>query len=86
MAAVGVIEMAVGAAILTKWTRMGAYVACAWLLAIALNLAIGGYYDIAVRDVVIAASAFSLARLAEATESASEQSRPRTSQSPAFTD
>ena len=34
---VGVIEMIVGLAILTKWTRLGSYVASAWLLAIALN-------------------------------------------------
>ena len=35
---VGVIEMIVGLAILTRWTRFGAYVASAWLVAIAVNL------------------------------------------------
>jgi hypothetical protein len=35
---VGVIEMIVGLAILTKRTRLGAYAVSAWLLAIAINL------------------------------------------------
>jgi hypothetical protein len=66
MAIVGVVEVAVGLAILTGWTRLGAYVASAWLLAVALNLAIAGFFDIAVRDVVMSIAAFTLARLAEA--------------------
>jgi hypothetical protein len=38
----------------------------AWLLLIALNLiTTGHYFDIAVRDVVMAVGAFALARLAE---------------------
>src|SRR5512138_1469071 len=32
---VGIVEMVVGIAILTKWTRLGSYVAAAWLVAIA---------------------------------------------------
>jgi hypothetical protein len=66
MAIVGVVELAVGAAILTGWTRLGAYVASAWLLGVAGNLASGGFLDIAVRDVVMAVAAFTLARLTEA--------------------
>ena len=63
---VGVIEMIVGLAILTKWTRVGAYVASAWLLAIAINLASTGmFFDVAVRDVEMALAAFVLARLTE---------------------
>ena len=63
---VGIIEMIVGLAILTKWTRLGAYVAAAWLLAIALNLvSTGMFFDIAVRDVEMALAAFVLARLTE---------------------
>lgn len=63
---VGVIEMIVGLAILTKWTRVGAYVASAWLLAIAINLASTGmFFDVAVRDVEIALAAFVLARMTE---------------------
>ena len=70
MAIVGVIELAVGAAILAGWTRAGAYVASAWLLGVAANLALAGFYDIAVRDVVMAFAAFTLARLAEVREEA----------------
>jgi hypothetical protein len=65
MALIGVIEVAVGAAILAGWTRVGAYVASAWLLGVAANLAAAGFLDIAVRDVVMSIAAFTLARLAE---------------------
>lgn len=66
MAIVGVIEIAVGVMILTRWTRLGAYVAMAWLTLIALNLLLAGHYDVAVRDLVMAVGAYTLARLAEA--------------------
>jgi hypothetical protein len=63
---VGVIEMIVGLEILTKWTRLGAYVASAWLVAIAINLvSMGMFFDVAVRDVEIALAAFVLARITE---------------------
>jgi uncharacterized membrane protein YphA (DoxX/SURF4 family) len=63
---VGVIEMVVGLAILTKWTRLGAYVASAWLLAIAINLvSTGMFFDVAVRDIEMALAAFVLARMTE---------------------
>lgn len=63
---VGVIEMIVGLAILTKWTRLGSYVASAWLLAIALNLvSTGMFFDVAVRDLEMALAAFVLARMTE---------------------
>jgi uncharacterized membrane protein YphA (DoxX/SURF4 family) len=66
MHVVGVIEMIVGLAILTKWTRLGAYVAAAWLILIAGNLVMtGAYFDVAVRDVEMALAAFVLARLTE---------------------
>ena len=65
MGVVGVIEVAVGIAILTGWTRVGAYVASAWLLGVALNVVLAGFYDVAVRDVVMSIAAFTLARLAE---------------------
>jgi uncharacterized membrane protein YphA (DoxX/SURF4 family) len=68
---VGVIEMAVGLAILSKWTRLGAYVASVWLLLIAINLVTtGAYFDVAVRDVEMALAAFVLARLTEVREEA----------------
>jgi uncharacterized membrane protein YphA (DoxX/SURF4 family) len=66
---VGVIELAVGVAILTGWTRVGAYVAGAWLLGIAANLIVAGFLDVAVRDVVMAVGAFALARLTEVRQS-----------------
>ena len=69
MRSVGVIEMLVGALILTAWTRTGAYIAAAWLVSIAINLALtGAYYDVAVRDVAMAVGAWTLARLTEARE------------------
>jgi uncharacterized membrane protein YphA (DoxX/SURF4 family) len=62
----GVIEMIVGLAILTRWTRLGSYVASLWLLAIAVNLvSTGRFFDVAVRDVEIALAAFVLARMTE---------------------
>ncbi|HYM78578.1 MAG TPA: DoxX family protein [Candidatus Dormibacteraeota bacterium] len=69
MHAVGVVEMLVGVAILTRWTRWGAYVAAAWLVGIALSLiTMGAFFDVAVRDLLIAVAAFSLARLTEVRE------------------
>ena len=70
MGIVGVIEIAVGLAILTAWTRLGAYVASVWLVLIALNLVLAGYFDVAVRDVVMAIGAFTLARLTEVRQEA----------------
>jgi hypothetical protein len=71
MHVVGVIEMAVGLAILTRWTREAALVAMAWLLLIAGNLVLGGrFFDVAVRDVEMALAAFALARLTEAHDAA----------------
>jgi uncharacterized membrane protein YphA (DoxX/SURF4 family) len=68
MAIVGVIEFAVGLTILFVRPVLGAYVASAWLLLIAVNLVLGGHFDIAVRDVVMSVSAFTLARLIEVSE------------------
>ena len=63
---VGGIEMIVGLAILTRWTRLGSYVASAWLLVIAINLvSTGMFFDIAVRDVEMALAAYVLARMTE---------------------
>ena len=64
---VGVIEMAVGAALLAGFTQIGGYVVAAWLVAIAINLVTTGrYFDVAVRDVAMAIAGFTLARLTEA--------------------
>lgn len=65
----GVIEIVVGIAILTKWTKLGAYVAAAWLTLIALSLLAGGIYlDVAVRDLVMAVGAYTLGHLTAAAE------------------
>ncbi len=60
---VGVVEIAVGIGILTAVPVLGAYVASAWLLLVAVNLIIAGHLDVAVRDVVLSIAAFTLARL-----------------------
>ena len=60
------VEAIVGLAVLTKWTRLGAYIASAWLVCIAINLlTMRMFYDLAVRDVEIALAAYTLARLTE---------------------
>lgn len=65
--AVGVAEILLGLAILFFATRIGGYISAAWLILIALNLiTIGGYLDIAVRDLIMAVGALVLAWLDEA--------------------
>ncbi|MGM5470015.1 DoxX family membrane protein [Flavobacteriaceae bacterium LMO-SS05] len=65
MMIVGVIEIVAGVLVLTK-TKIGAYVVAAWLVAIALTLIFSwSYVDVAVRDLVMAIAAFSLAKLSE---------------------
>lgn len=68
--AVGVVEILVGVAVLTRWTVIGSYAAAAWLCVIAVNLVGAGFFDIAVRDVGLAVAAFTLARLTEVHEAA----------------
>lgn len=65
MMIIGVIEIMAGVLVLTK-TKFGAYLVSIWLLLIALSLIFSGIYlDVAVRDVVMAIAAFSLAKLSE---------------------
>jgi len=66
MGMVGIVELAVGISILTALPVLGSYVASAWLLLVAVNLTLGGHFDVAVRDVVLSIGAFTLARLGEA--------------------
>lgn len=68
---VGVVEILVGVAVLTRFTRYGALLASAWLTLIAVNLLSMGVFDIAVRDLVMAVAAYALASLAVDAESAS---------------
>ena len=64
MMIVGVIEIVAGILVL-RYTRLGAYIVSLWLVAIAVVLLLGGFYDIAVRDLVMAISALCLAKLCE---------------------
>jgi hypothetical protein len=74
MYAVGGIEFAVGIALLGVAPVLGAYIASAWLLLVAVNLLLAGYLDVAGRDVVMAVAAFTLARLLELRAQASAPS------------
>jgi uncharacterized membrane protein YphA (DoxX/SURF4 family) len=66
---VGVVEMVVGILVLTGATRLGGYVTMVWLTLIAINLVTTGrYFDIAVRDLLLAVGAYTLARLTEVRE------------------
>ena len=69
MYAVGVIEFAVGMTILFVRPSLGAFVASAWLLLVAGNLVLGGHFDLAVRDVVLAVASFALGELSVMRES-----------------
>jgi uncharacterized membrane protein HdeD (DUF308 family) len=65
---VGVIEIIAGVLVLIK-PATGTLVVSAWLVLIALSLITGGnYLDVAVRDLVMAISAFSTSRLARIIE------------------
>jgi len=61
---VGIIEIIAGVLVLSRLTKIGAYVVTAWLVAIAFNLlTMGKFLDVAVRDLGLAVAAFSLAQL-----------------------
>lgn len=60
---VGIIEIVAGILVLLR-PRIGGYVVTAWLTLIALTLIFGGhYFDVAVRDLVMAIGAYCLAKL-----------------------
>lgn len=64
MVIVGAIEIIAGLIVLMK-PAIGGYIVAAWLTLIALTLlASGNFLDVAVRDLVMAISALSMARLA----------------------
>ena len=65
MAVVGAIEIIAGLIVLIK-PRLGSIIVCLWLLGIAVNLVMTGqYYDVAVRDTVMAIGALSLFMLSK---------------------
>jgi len=64
----GVIEIVAGIIVFVR-PLAGAYIVMAWLICIALQLIAGGHYlDVAVRDLVMAMGAFTLAKLTIITE------------------
>ncbi len=64
MRMIGIVEVALGILLLTRWTKLGAYLVMAWLIGIVINLLTTGmFYDLAVRDFEVAIAAFSLAQL-----------------------
>jgi hypothetical protein len=66
MGIVGVIEIIAGIIVLAR-PKLGSIIVGCWLLAIAINLLLTGqYFDIAVRDIVMAIGAFSLNTLLHA--------------------
>jgi uncharacterized membrane protein YphA (DoxX/SURF4 family) len=71
---VGVIEIAAGLIVLSRFTTVGAYIVSAWLAVIALTLiASGKYLDVAVRDLVMSLGAYTLASLSQVTESVQDR-------------
>jgi hypothetical protein len=67
MKIVGVVEMAAGAMVLSRWTKLGSYLVAGWLGAITVNLiASRDHYDVAARDALLALSAFALGRMSPA--------------------
>jgi len=68
MKIVGIIEIIAGLIVLVK-PRVGAYIVMIWLICIALELIISGqYFDVAVRDLVMAIGAFTLSQLTKLVE------------------
>ena len=64
MLGVGIVEISIGLLTLTQWTKLGAYLIAAWFAIIVLNiLSLMTFFDIAVRDTVLAIGAFALAQL-----------------------
>lgn len=60
----GAVEIVIGLIILSKFTRLGAYIVALWFFIIVADLlSIPGFYDIAVRDVVLGVGALALGRL-----------------------
>ena len=63
MKIVGIIEIMAGIIVLVR-PLIGAYIVMVWLICIALQLIIGGhFFDVAVRDLVMAIGALTLAKL-----------------------
>jgi uncharacterized membrane protein YphA (DoxX/SURF4 family) len=76
MHVVGIVEIVAGLAVMVSpWPRQFGYVVAAWLTGIALDLVMARYFDVAVRDLVMAVSAFSFARLGAAVPALGREGR-----------
>jgi hypothetical protein len=64
----GVVEIIVGLMLVTKFPRIAGFLSIVWLLLISVNLVILGFFDIAIRDVLLALGAFVLTELTVAVE------------------
>lgn len=63
MHAVGVVEIAAGLLVLSRYRRFGAALVAAWLVAVAGTQVLAGNLAVAVRDLVMAVGAFALLQL-----------------------
>lgn len=62
---IGIIEIIAGILVFIK-PKIGALIVMVWLIVIALTLILSGtYFDVAIRDLVMAVGAFSLFKLSE---------------------
>jgi hypothetical protein len=82
---VGVVEIIAGIVVLSRFTKIGAYVVAVWLLGIVANLLTTGmFFDLAMRDVEIAIAAFALAQLTAVREETTESAPIRRAPSSEF--
>jgi hypothetical protein len=64
---IGLVEVIVGILLFTRYTVLASYLSVVWLVLISINLLmIGGYLDIAIRDLLLAVGAFAAGQLAQA--------------------
>jgi hypothetical protein len=76
MNAVGVIEIIAGIIVFVK-PKLGSIIVGIWLIAIAINLLLTGqYFDVAVRDVIMAIGAFCLYTLLDDERSVNATNNP----------
>lgn len=61
---VGIVEIVAGLLVFLL-PKFGAYLVAAWLFVVSMNLIMSGYYDIALRDIVLGIGALALGRLTE---------------------
>jgi uncharacterized membrane protein HdeD (DUF308 family) len=67
---VGVIEIAAGLIVLSRFSTVGAYIVSAWLAVIGITLIVSGrYLDVAVRDLVMSVGAYTFASLRQVNDS-----------------